>query len=177
MTQSPNRSILELAAVLFGPAFDDDFLVGVELDGVAALAVEIAEETILPSAEREVSHRRGDSDVDADVARGRFVAEAARGGPARRKERRLIAVGAALEEGESVVHVVGVDEAEDWAEDFGVGEIAGRGNVVEDRGLHEVARFVFRSLRVAAIEQDCRALLFSESDQRFDSLFTLRRDH
>src|ERR1039458_9526859 len=177
MTQSLNRSILELAAVLFGPAFDDNFLVGVELDGVAALAVEIAEKTILPSAEREVSHGRGDADVDADISRGRFVAEAARGRSARRKERRLIAVGAALQEGASVVHVIGVDEAQHRAEDFGVSEIAGRGNVVEDRGLHEVARFVFRNLRVAAIEQDLRALLFSESDQRFDSLFTLRRDH
>src|SRR5580700_4052564 len=69
---------LELAAVLFGPAFDYDFLVGVELDGVPALAMEIAEEAVLPSAEGEVGHGRGNSDVDTDVAGGSFVAEAAR---------------------------------------------------------------------------------------------------
>ena len=56
-------------------------------------------------------------------------------------------------------------------------EIAGRGNVVENRGLHEVAGFVFRNLRVAAVEQNLCALLFAESDQRFDALFALRRDH
>jgi len=57
--------------------------------------VEDAEETILPTAEREVSHRSGDTDVDADIARGRFVAELARSGAAGGKERGLIAVGAA----------------------------------------------------------------------------------
>src|ERR1700722_17235539 len=59
---------LEFPAVLFGPAFDHYLLVGVELDGIAALPVEIAEETIFPPAEGEIGHRRGDSDVDADVS-------------------------------------------------------------------------------------------------------------
>src|SRR5260370_26268482 len=71
-------NLLELAAVLFRPAFDDNFLVGIELDGVAALPVEIAEEAVLPSTEREVSHGGGDSNVDADISRGGFIAEAAR---------------------------------------------------------------------------------------------------
>ncbi len=166
----------EFPAVLFGPAFDYYFLVGIELDGVAALAVEIAEETVLPSAEGEIGHGRGDSDVDADVARGRFVAEAARGGSARREQRCLIAVGAALEEGEGFVHVVGVDEAEHRAEDFRVGEIAGCGHVVENRGIHEVSRFVLGDFRVAAVEQDFRALFFTEADQRLDAGFALGRD-
>src|SRR5579863_2627484 len=97
--------------MFFGPALDYYFLVGVELDSVAALAMEIAEEAVLPSAEREVGHGCGDSDVDADVAGGGFVAEAARGRTARGEERRLIAIGAAFEEGERVVHVAGVDKA------------------------------------------------------------------
>src|SRR5579863_9835945 len=107
--------------MLLGPALDHYFLVGVELDSVAALAVEIAEETVLPSAEWKISHGCGDPDVDADVAGGRLVAEAARGRAARGKQRRLVAVGAALEEGESVVHAAGVDQAQHRAEDFGVG--------------------------------------------------------
>src|SRR6202140_1974344 len=123
MTQSLNRSILELAAVLLGPALDDDFLVGVELNGIAALPVQIAKEAVLPPAEREIGHGSGDSDVDADVARGRLVAEAARGRSARREQRRLVAVSAALEEGESVVHVIGVAEAEHGTEDLSVVEI------------------------------------------------------
>src|SRR5215472_10250813 len=70
--------ILELSRVLFGPALDYHFLICVELDGVAALAVEIAEEAILPSAEGKVGHGRGDADIDADVAGRGFVAETAR---------------------------------------------------------------------------------------------------
>src|SRR5260370_33906886 len=70
-------NLLELAAVLFGPAFDDNFLVGIELDGVAALPVVIAAEAVLPSNEREVSHRRGDSNVHAAISRRRFLPEPA----------------------------------------------------------------------------------------------------
>src|ERR1035438_2569831 len=86
-------------------------------------------------------------------------------------------VRAAFEERERFIHVIGVDEAEDRTKDLCVGEIAVRGNIVEDRGLYEVAGFVFRDLRVAAIKQDLRALLFAQSDERFDALFALRRDH
>src|SRR5258708_6848692 len=167
---------LEFRAVLFSPAFDYDFFVGVELDGVAALAVEIAEEAVLPSAKGEVRHGRGDSDVDADVAGGSFVAEAARGRSAGGEKRRLIAVSAALEEGEGVVHVFGVNEAEDGAEDFCVVEIAGGGDVVEKRRADEVAFLVARNFGVASVEQNFCALLFAEGDQRFDALFALRRD-
>src|SRR3984957_3297125 len=163
--------------MFFGPTFDDYFFVGVELDGVAALAVEIAEETVFPSAEGEVGHGRGYADVDSDVAGGSFVTKAAGGSSARGEQRRLVAVGAALKEGEGVVHVVGVDEAKDGAEDFRVGEVAGFGNVVEDGGLDEVAGFVARDFGVASVEQNFCALLFAEADERFDALFALRRDY
>src|SRR5450432_550364 len=168
---------LEFSAVLFGPTFDDYFLVGVKLDRVTALAVEIAEETVLPSAEGEVGHGRGDSDVDADVAGGRFVAEAACGRSARRKQRRLVAVGAAFEERKSFVHAVGVNKAEDGAEDFGVGEIAGGRNVIEDCRVHKVSGFVLRNLRAATVEQDFRALFFAEADERFHAFPALWPDH
>src|SRR5437660_6442532 len=140
--QSPDDSIaqslnLELAAVLFGPAFNYYLLVRVELDSVAPLAVEVAEEAVLPSTEGEVGHGRGDSDVDADVARRRFVAEAARGRSTRREQRCLIAVSAAFEEGERVVHVIGVNQAEYRAEDLSIGEIAASRDVVKDRGIDE----------------------------------------
>src|ERR1035438_800814 len=147
-----NRSILELAAVLFGPAFDDDFLVSVELNGIAALPMQIAEEAVLPSTEREVGHGRGDSDVDADVARGRFVAEAARGRSARGEQRRLVAVSTAFEERQSFVHIVGVNETQHRTEEFAIGKIARRRNVVKDGGLHKVAGFEFRDLRIAAVD-------------------------
>src|SRR5580698_7106755 len=115
--------------MLFRPAFDYYFLVGVELDGVAALAVEVAEEAVLPSAKRKISHRRGDADVDTDISCWRFVAEATRGRAARCEQRRLVAVGAAFEEGEGFVHVIGVDQTQHRPKDFRVCEVAGRGKL------------------------------------------------
>src|ERR1700738_4297643 len=170
-------NLLELAAVLFGPAFDDNFLVGIELDGVAALPVEIAEETVFPSTEREVSHRRGDANVDADISRGCLIAEAARSRTARGEQRGLIAVGTALQKGERFVHVAGVDEAEHRTEDFGVGQLAGLRYIVKDSWVDEVSGFVLRDFRLASIEQNFCSLLLANADQRFDSLFALRRDH
>src|SRR5580693_5295637 len=162
--------------MLLGPALYDYFLIGVELNGVTTLTVKIAEETVLPSAEREIGHGRGDSDVDADISGGRFVTEAARSRATRCEQRRLVAVGAAFEEGEGFVHTVGVDQTENRAEDFRVGEVAGRRNVVENRGVHEVSHLVARDPRVAPVEQDFRALLLAETDERFHTLFSLRRD-
>src|SRR5271163_228978 len=89
----PSHAFLsELARVVFGPAFYHYFFLGVELDGVAALSVEDAEEAVFPSAEREIGHGRGHADVDSDIAGRRFVPEASRGSTAGSKQRSLIAV-------------------------------------------------------------------------------------
>src|SRR5262249_172762 len=56
------------ASRLLQPARDDDLLVGVELDAVASMRLEIAVERPLGTAEREVRHRRGHADVDAEHA-------------------------------------------------------------------------------------------------------------
>src|SRR5690348_2534499 len=73
---------LELAAVLFCPALNNNFLIGIELNGVATLPMEVAEKAILPAAEGEICHRRGYADVNSDIAGGRLVAESPRGGTA-----------------------------------------------------------------------------------------------
>src|ERR1700722_13893176 len=101
---------LEFAAVFFRPALDDNLLIRIELNRVAALAVEIAKKAVLPSTEREVRHRRGNTNVDADIARRRFVAEAARRRSTRGKQRRLVTIGAAFEEREGIVHIFRVNE-------------------------------------------------------------------
>src|ERR1700722_9430711 len=178
IARSHNRTIthfLEFPAVLFGPAFDDYFLVGIELDGVTALTVEIAEEAVLPSAEGEIGHGCGDSDVDPNITGGSFVAETPRSRATRGEQRRLVAVGAALEEREGFVHVIGMDETQYRTEDFRVGEIAARRNIVQNCGVYKVSGLVLRDLRVAAVEQNLRALLFAKPDQRFHALFALPR--
>ena len=146
-------SPLELARMLFGPAFHYDFFVGVELDGVAALAVEVAEEAVLPSAEGEVGHGRGDSDVDADIAGGRFVAEFAGGGATSGEERGLISVGALANELDGFVNRVSVNQAEYRSENFRVGQRTRGRHAVKDGGLEEISVFVIGELGVAAVEQ------------------------
>src|SRR4029077_33679 len=115
---------LELAGFLARPALDDDFGFGEEFDGVAALAVEDAEETFLPAAEGEIGHRRGDADIDADISRGRFVAEFARGGTTGGEERGLVAVRTAAEKFHGFVNGIGVNQTEHGTENFRVGKLA-----------------------------------------------------
>src|SRR5215510_10648017 len=99
------RSRSEFPRPLLGPALDHDLLLSEELDRIPALSVEIAEEALTRTAEREPSHRRGDSDVDAHIADFGFVAKFSRAGAARRKEARLIAVGAGVDKRDRLVDI------------------------------------------------------------------------
>src|SRR5947209_18932218 len=129
---NPWPEVLELSRVFLGPALDNDFLVCIELDRIASLTVEIAKKAVLPPAKRKVRHGRSDPDVDADVARRRLIAKAARRRSARCEQRRLIAVSAALEEGERFIHVIRVDKAQHRPEDFRICDFAGGRNIIED---------------------------------------------
>src|SRR4029077_19618365 len=120
----PRGARLELTCVLVSPSFDDNFFIGIKLDGVATLRVHVAEETAFPSSEGEICHWRRDADIDADVACGRLVPEPARCRTAGGEKRGLVAIRASLQEGQRIVHVSGVDQAEYRAEDFRVGKLA-----------------------------------------------------
>src|SRR5713226_3547342 len=114
----------KLPSVLVYPSLDDDLLVRVKLDGVTSLAEKVAEETVLPSREREKSHWRGYSDVDADVACGGLVPKPACCGSARCEKRSLVAIGTPLQERHCFVHVVGMDQTQYRAKDFRIGKLA-----------------------------------------------------
>lgn len=73
---------LKLAAPCFGPALDDDFGLGKELDGMMALAVQVAEEAVFPAAEGKEGHGGGHADVDANIARFGLIAKLASRRPA-----------------------------------------------------------------------------------------------
>ncbi len=125
--------------MLIAPALDDYFFVGVELDGVATLRVHVAEEAALPAGEGEVSHGGSYADVNADVACGRFVAEAARGRSAGSEQGSLVAERAALKEGDGLVHVTGVNQAQHGAENFRVRQFTGGGNAVQNCWLQKIS--------------------------------------
>src|SRR5271157_4950499 len=121
----------ELARVLLRPALDHNFLLGVELDRVASLSVHDAEEAVFPSAERKVCHGRGHANVNSDIPRGSFIAEAPRRRPARRKQRCLVAKWTAGHHLHGFVHSAGVNQAEHRTKDFRVGQLAARRHAVE----------------------------------------------
>src|SRR5207249_1822737 len=92
-------------------------------------------------AEWKVSHRRSDTDVDADISGRSFVAEASCGRTAGREQRGLIAVGAALQKCERFVETLSVNQAKHRTKNLGVREFAFQRNVVENGGLHEMSLF------------------------------------
>jgi len=163
--------------MLLGPAFDHYFLLGVELDGIAALAVQDAEEAVFPAAERKIGHGGGYADVDSDIAGGGFVPEPPCRRAARGKQRCLVAVATALEECQSFVHIAGMNQAQDWTEDFRIRHVAGRRHVVEDRRLNEISGLVFGDPWITSVQQNFRTLLFTCGDQRMNSRFALGRNY
>src|ERR1035438_10092163 len=100
------------------PALDDYLLFGIELDSVASLGMEIAEEARLPSAEWKVRNGCCHANVDADVPGGSFVLETPRRRAIGGEQRRSVAVLALLDDGNGVFKRIRVYEAQNRAEDF-----------------------------------------------------------
>ena len=84
---------------------------GMGQDSVAALRVQVAEETVVPAAEREVRHRRRDPDVDPDVTRVRFVPELSRHRAALGEDARHVPVASLVHDPDRVVDVGRVHQA------------------------------------------------------------------
>src|SRR5215471_12874600 len=74
-----------------GPARGDDFSLRVELNSLRSVDVEVAEEGVLPAAERVVGDRHRDRDVDADHARLHVELELPRDAAVAREERDAVA--------------------------------------------------------------------------------------
>src|SRR6185295_2918481 len=87
---------LEVDARVSKPSRNRNFLVGVEIERVAAVDLEVAEEAVARAAEGEVGHRRRDADVDADHRRGGPMAEFSGRLAAGREDRGGVRVGVPL---------------------------------------------------------------------------------
>ena len=114
----------KLARFLPRPPLNHDLRFREEFHRVAALAVQYPEKALFPSAEREVGHRRSHADIDPDIPRRRVVAEFPRRGPARREQRRLVAVRASPQKIHCLIHGVRVNQAKNRSENLRVYEIA-----------------------------------------------------
>src|SRR3954453_12030609 len=107
----------ELARLAVGvPARGDSRLARVEIDRIAAMGVQIAEERVLPAREREEGHGRRDADVHADHPGVAIVAVAAGDGPRLRKERGAVAVARAVDDRNRLIQRVDLHDREHRAE-------------------------------------------------------------
>src|SRR5581483_10273507 len=167
----------ELPAVLAAPALDNNFLVGVELNGVTSLAVHGPEEAFLPATEGKIGHRGGHTDVDADVSRRRLIAEFARRRAAGGEDRSLISVRAAGQERDCLIYVVRWNQAENGAENFGGRELAAGRYLVQYSGAHKISGFIFRNFGMAAIHQHFGAFARALPDQTLNPSFAFGRNH
>src|SRR3954467_2877492 len=132
----------------------DGLLARVELDGVRAVRVQVAEERVLPAREREEGDGRRDPDVDADHARLDLVGVAAYRRAGLREDRRAVAEPAGVHELDRLVERADVDDRQDRAEDLLLGGPRSGPDAVEDRRAHEGAG----AFGVAAVDHDLRAL-------------------
>src|SRR4051812_43967952 len=80
--------VLRAPRLMSEPARNRDLLVGVELERIAAVCLQIPEETVFRAAEGEICHRGGDADVHANHRRGGLLAELAGGAAAAGEDRR-----------------------------------------------------------------------------------------
>src|SRR2546425_10462943 len=146
------------------PPGDDDLALREEPDRVAALWMEVPEERVLHPAEREVGHRGGDSDVDADVPRVDAVPEVPGVLPARRVDRRGVPVRARVHHVDCLLQGVDRQEVRDGPEDLLSGDAHVRPDVIEDRRADEVT-VITGHLDGASVQGDLGAFLLPSIDE------------
>src|SRR5687767_8971043 len=95
------------------PAFRHDFLACVERDRVLAVRPEVAEDRLLPAAEREERHRRRHAEVNPEHARLDAFAELAARRSRLGEQRHRVAVAAAIRHRDRLVQVAGAQHADD----------------------------------------------------------------
>src|SRR5260370_34394727 len=168
---------LELAGPLCGPPFNNEFFLGIEFHRVASLRVHIAKEAFFPAGEGEECHRRGHTDIDADVACLRLVAELACRRAAAGEERCHVPKGSGVDQSNRHIDGLRVYEAQYRSEDLRASDLAPWINLIEDSRAHEVATLVAGNRRAASIDKNLRALARPLSDQHVDTLPALRGNH
>src|SRR4029453_18570611 len=127
------------AARRLEPPRDDDLLVGVELDRLPAVGLEVAEEGSLGAAEREERHRRRDPDVDAEHAGLDPLAVLARPLAAAGEDAARVAEIVTAHDLDRLVEVLRPHQTQHRAEDLLAADRRLRLHVAEDRRAEEEA--------------------------------------
>ena len=159
------------------PARGGDLLARVEHDPLAALQVQVAEEGVIPAAEREVGQRRGHSHVDADHAGLDAVPELARCLAALRVDAGAVAEDGLVGRLDGRVQVIEAHDVQHRAKDLLLRDGHAGPHVVHDAGPEVEALRLLRHLHRAPVHRQLRALLHAALQQRRHLVTVLRADH
>src|SRR5690606_8323734 len=169
-------SRLEGATPGLWPALDDHLGLGEELEAVMALRVQVTEEAVAPTREREERHGGSDAEVDADVACQRLMPEVPGRGARRGEDRGLVAEATVVDHGDGLVEARGVHQRQHGPEDLGGADGAARIDAVKDGRVHEVAVAEAIDFLLAAVDQQARSLADALFDEAVDALARRRVD-
>src|SRR5665648_162240 len=161
------------------PTIDHHLLVSEEIDGVAALTVQVPEKGFLPPREGEVSHRRRHPHVDADVTGVRLVLEAPSRPSVLRVDAGRVAERASGNDLEGLVEGFHLHDAGHRPEDLFSGDGHVWSDLVKDRGPHEEAALTAGGddLRISPIENQFSPLRQPLFYVGMDPLLGGPRDH
>src|SRR5579859_4365764 len=123
-TQLSSPAGSKFSRVFFRPSLHNHLFFRVKLHGVASLAMEHAEEAVLPTRKGEVRHGSSHSYIDSNVPCRRFVAEPTRRGPAGGEKRGLISKRAFGQKVERLIQVICVHQTQHRTKYLSVGELA-----------------------------------------------------
>src|SRR5581483_9103786 len=157
------------------PPARDGLLARVEVDRVGAVRVQVAEERVLPPAEREEGHRRRDADVHPDHAGLDLVAVAAHRRARLGEDRGAVAEPARVDDADRLVQRGGADHAQDRPEHLLPGDVHLGPDTVED-GRPDVGAAPIAALGRAAVEHDLRSAGFAPRDPVADAVAGRARD-
>ena len=119
--------------------------------------LQVAEEAVARAAEREIGHRRGDADIDANHRRSRPTREFPRRFSAGREDRCRVRVGVRLHQRDRLVEVLHGVNRGDRTKNFFVADLHLRRHLVEDGWAQEEALVAPFNRDASSIEHELRA--------------------
>src|ERR1043165_1247883 len=157
------------------PARYYHLLIGIEVDRILAVRLEVAEERSFCPAEGEERHRRGDADVHANHAHADAIPKLPRRFAALREDRRRVRESRAPHRFDPFVQRADVRDRRDRPEDLFLADRHVGLHAIEYRRPDEMAARVLVHFRGAAVEQQRRAVLVPGLDVRQHALLVPRR--
>ena len=165
-----------ISAGLRGPADRDGLRAGVEVHALGAVDVGVAQQRLLPAAERVVGHRGGDGHVDAHHAGLDVQLEAPRVAAVIGEDGRAVAELTGVDQLDGLRVVGGLDDAQHRPEDLLLVDGGIERDLGDDRGTDPEAVLVAVDLQSAAVEDHLRAALLGVIDEPDDAVAVLGGD-